>query len=164
MKIIRTLVWLAAADVLSAFIAFTLAASGSGIMKAVSAVCTVGILCCLMAGLAVRTASTDMKQERLSGSAAALREPLSMGIAACAPGVLSWVMLCISRSRFPEYYRWHKLINCFFLQIYNFISPAVGSSALTTGQLAVMGVLTLVPGAVFMLFYTLARRGVFFGD
>ena len=153
MRIPRTLAYLAAADMLSLFVAFTLAVSGSLTAKLLSAACTVGILFCLMAGLAARTAREDIKKN--GGKTTPRRDLLIQAVAASLPSV--------SRTSFPGYYRWHKLLNSFFLQIYNLISPALTSAQLTAGQLAVMGLLALVPGASFLLSYTVVRRKLLSG-
>ena len=161
MRIPRTLAYLAAADMLSLFVAFTLAVSGSLTAKLLSAACTVGILFCLMAGLAAKTAREDIKKN--GGKTAPRRDLLIQAAVASLPSIISWAVLLVSRTSFPGYYRWHKLLNSFFLQIYNLISPALTSAQLTAGQLAVMGILALVPGASFLLSYTVVRRKLLSG-
>jgi len=156
MRILRTFAYLAAADMLSLFVAFTLAVSGSLAARLVSAVCTVGILFCLMAALAAKTAREDMKRQ--GGKTASSRALLIQAAEASLPCIISWAVLLVSRTSFPVYYRWHKLLNSYFLQIYNLISPSLTSAQLTAGQLAVMGLLTLVPGASFLLAAVAVRR------
>ena len=157
MKYLTAVMYTAAADILSLFIAITLASSSSPAMRAVSAVCTVGILCCLLITLAAKTAHADCTAER-TGAGRNRVQPVLMGVLTSLPSVISWIVLYTRAGTASAYYRIHKLINGFFLQIYNFIDSSADCSGLTAGKLGIMGVLALIPAAIFITAYFIARR------
>lgn len=158
MKLLRAAGYIQSADILSLFIAFTLAVSGKLTVKLLSTACTVGILFCFMAALAVKTAKEDIKQERISGKGQTFRDKALMWSYVSIVPVGSWIVLCISRFGFQGYYLVHKLLNAYFIQVYNMLEPGLSSELLTAGQLAVMGALSLVPGTLFMASYFTVRR------
>lgn len=157
MRYLRTLLFLAAADFLSLFIGLTLAGSANPLIRVISAICGAGIMICLMASLALKTAAADLRAERTSGGKTPLLRPAGMAVTALIPPLASWLILRIGAF---DFYRWHKLINGWFIQIYNMINPDAGSSALTDGQIWAMLPLAFVPAAVFGLFYVLGYKGV----
>lgn len=150
MKIFKTLLTVIAADILSLFIGLTLAGSSTVIFRVISAICTVGILVCVLGNFAAKTASADIKSARLSKKKLSPAMPLIMSISASFPAVISWLILRYSDI---DFYRWHKIINGYFIQIYNFINPDASSSALTSGQILAMLPLSFVPAAVFLAGY-----------
>lgn len=147
MKIFKTLLTVFAADVLSLFIGLTLAGSASTLVRIISAVCTTGILICLLGSFAVKSAQSDLKAKRSGKQPEFPFMPLLMGISASVPGIISWLTLKFSEI---DFYRWHKLINGFFLQIYNFINPDASSAALTSEQIWIMLPLAFIPAFVFL--------------
>ena len=157
MRYLRTLLFLAAADFLSLFIGLTLAGSANPLIRVISAICGSGIMICLMASLALKTAAADLKAERISGAEMPLLLPAGMAVTALIPPLASWLILRVGAF---DFYRWHKLINGWFIQIYNMINPDAGSSALTDGQIWAMLPLAFVPAAVFAVFYVLGYRGI----
>lgn len=160
MRYLRTLLFLAAADFLSLFIGLTLAGSANPLIRVISAVCGSGIMICLMASLALKTAASDLKAERTSGTRTPLLLPAGMAVTALIPPLVSWLLLRIGADGLLDFYRWHKLINGWFIQIYNMINPDAASSALTDGQIWAMLPLAFVPAAVFAAFYALGYKGV----
>ncbi len=156
MKLRKAMTYTGAADILSLFIAFTLAVSGRPAFRIASVFCTVGILFCLMAALAVKTAEYEAGRE--SAKKGRMPEPALTGIYVSIVPVISWILLCISRKYFPGYFLVHKLLNASFIQIYNLMTPALSSSELTNGQLALMGLPALVPGAFFIASYIFINR------
>ncbi|MBO4877016.1 MAG: hypothetical protein J5501_03315 [Ruminococcus sp.] len=147
MKLRKAITYIESANILSLFIAFTLAVSGKPAFRIASVFCTVGILFCFMAALAVKTAEKDP-----------CSEPWFTGICVSLVPVASWILLCISRKHFPGYFVVHKLLNACFIQIYNLITPSLSSEQLTAGQLAVMGLLSLVPGIMYISAYFFVSR------
>lgn len=160
MRYLRTLLYLAAADVLSLFVGLTLAGSANPLIRAISAVCGSGIMICLMASLALKTAAADLKDERVSGAKTPLLRPAGMTVTALLPPLASWLILRLSAGTALDFYRWHKLINGWFIQVYNMIQPDASSAALTDGQMWLMLPLAAAPAAVFAVFYVLGCRGV----
>lgn len=156
MRYLRTLLFLAAADFLSLFIGLTLAGSANPLIRVISAICGAGIMICLMASLALKTAAADLRAERASGGKTPLLLPAGMAVTALIPPLASWLILRIGAF---DFYRWHKLINGWFIQIYNMINPDAGSSALTDGQIWAMLPLAFVPAAVFGAFYVIGHNG-----
>lgn len=150
MKIFKTLLTVIAADILSLFIGLTLAGSSSAIFRVISAVCTVGILVCVLGNFAAKTALADIKSARINKKKSSLIMPWIMSISASFPAVCSWLILRYSDI---DFYRWHKIINGYFIQIYNFINPDASSAALTTRQIFAMLPLAFVPAAVFLAGY-----------
>ena len=161
MKYIKALGYIAAADILSLFISLTLASSSSSIIRLISAVGTTGILICLLASFAIRTAKEDLRQERITGTRTRLFVPVSVGAVTSLPALASWILLYISRSTGSfDFYKWHKLLNAYFLQIYNFINSDASVSALSGGQLMAMLGLVFVPFAAFNAAYFLIYKGI----
>ncbi|MBR6580979.1 MAG: hypothetical protein IKK66_06740 [Ruminococcus sp.] len=150
MKIFKTLLTVIAADILSLFIGLTLAGSSTVIFRVISAICTVGILVCVLGNFAAKTALADIKSARLSKKKLSPAMPLIMSISASFPAVCSWLILRYSHI---DFYRWHKIINGYFIQIYNFINPDASSAALTSKEITAMFPLAFVPAAVFLAGY-----------
>ena len=159
MRCIRTLLYIAAADVLALFIGLTLAGSSNPLIRVISAVCGTGIMVCLIASFALRTSYSDLKNERVTGKKTAFAAPAGMAATASLPGLVSWLVLRVTAGSSFDFYRWHKLINGWFLQVFNLIEPDASSSALTDGQIWAMLPLALVPGAVFAAAYLLGYKG-----
>ena len=160
MRFIRTLLYIAAADVLALFIGLTLAGSSNPLIRAVSAVCGTGIMVCLIASFALRTSYSDLRNERVTGKRTSPAAAAGMAATASLPGLVSWLVLRVTAGSSFDFYRWHKLINGWFLQVFNLIEPDASSSALTDGQLWTMLPLALVPGAVFAAAYLLGYKGM----
>ena len=160
MRFIRTLLYIAAADVLALFIGLTLAGSSNPLIRVVSAVCGTGIMVCLIASFALRTSYSDLKNERVTGKRTSPAAAAGMAATASLPGLFSWAVLRMTAGSSFDFYRWHKLINGWFLQVFNLIQPDANSSALTDGQLWTMLPLALVPGAVFAAAYLLGYKGM----
>lgn len=79
-----------------------------------------------------------------------------------APLLISWIILKISHVTGSfDFYRWHKLLNAYFLQIYNFINTNAETASLTSAQVNLMLLLVLIPFIVFTATYFLAYKGVF---
>lgn len=150
MKIFKTLLTVIAADILSLFIGLTLAGSSTVIFRVISAVCTVGILVCVLGNFAAKTALADIKSARINKKKSSLIMPWIMSISASFSAICSWLILRYSDI---DFYRWHKIINGYFIQIYNFINPDASSATLTTGQIFAMLPLAFVPAAVFLAGY-----------
>ncbi|SEL01978.1 hypothetical protein SAMN02910353_01731 [Ruminococcus sp. YRD2003] len=157
MRYLRVLLYLIAADILSLFVGLTLAGSANPLIRVISALCGAGIMLCLMANLALKTAAGDLKDERRSGTKTSLLLPAGMTVTALTVPLASWLVLRIGRF---DFYRWHKLVNGWFIQLYNMIQPDASSAALTSGQIWAMLPLAFAPAAVFAVFYVLGYRGV----
>lgn len=154
MKFLKTLGYAAAADILSLFVNLTLAGSSMTFMKIISAVCTVGILFCFMISHAVRCAKDDCRSERISKTATPALVPAIHGITAMLIPLVSWLLLFVSKATEAfDFYRFHKLINGYFLQIYNLINQNAETSALSMGQIGAMAALIPVPMIVFIAAY-----------
>ena len=161
MKYLKAIGYIAAAEVLSLFVGLTLASSSSTFIRTISAVCTSGILICLMINFAVNTARADLKKERISGNGTNHAVTVTVGITASLPAVISWIVLYISHSSGSfDFYRWHKLLNAYFLQIYNFINPDASTAALSGNQVMVMLSFAAVPCLTFITAYFLVYKGI----
>ena len=161
MKLSKVIVSLIAAEILCFFIDLTLAGSSNPLIRVICAICTAGILCVLLANTAINAAREDMKQERITGKSAGYGGAALAGAVCSAPALISWIVLLVSaNSGKPDFYRWHKLINAPFLQVYNLIEPDASTSALSTGEIMLMLPLVIVPAAAFVTAYILACRDV----
>lgn len=140
----------AAADILALFIGMTLAGSSSDFIRVISAVCTFGILICILGSFANKSAREDVKNQRAGIADTSTVMPWLMGLTASMPGIISWLILRFSSL---DFYRWHKLINGWFLQIYNMINSNASSAALTPQQTMIMLPFAAVPMIVFMVGY-----------
>ena len=164
MKIFKSLAAVVTADILSLFISFTLASSSSVIIRIISVVCSVGILICFLGSFSVKAAKEEVRLERVNDVRMKSCLPFAQGIMASMPALISWIALFISHKSGSFYfYRWHKLINSYFLQIYNFINSDAKTSALTTGQIMLMLVFVFVPmigwTVPFMFAYYKEKKG-----
>lgn len=160
MRYLRTVLFLIAADVLSLFIGLTLAGSANPLIRVISAICGSGVMICLMASFAIKTASDDRKCERTTGVNTQILKPAGMTITALIPTLTSWLVLFLTADGHIDYYRWHKLINGWFIQIYNMIESSASSRDLDLIQIWYMFPLSLVPASIFALFYILAYKGI----
>lgn len=164
MKIIKALCISAACEILCLFIAFTLAGSQMMFMRVLSAVCTTGILVCIMGSNAAKTASADRKQERIQKRSADRITTVLSAVASSALNIMSWAVLYITHSRGEDFYRWHKLLNAPFFQIYNIIEPSASSSSLSGAEISAMLPLSFVPAAVYITAYLLSYKGMLHSD
>ncbi len=161
MRHLKAIGYILASEILSLFIGLTLASSAMTFMKLICAVCTVGILICLMANFAMNTASEDMKKSRTENVKLSPLVPLTTGITASLPALASWIILFVSHKASGfDFYKWHKLLNAYFLQIYNFINSDASSSALTSAQVWLMLPLAVIPFTSYVIVYALTVKGV----
>lgn len=147
MRYINAVLWTVAADILSLFIALTLAGSGNPLIRGISAVCTFGILVCVLGALGAKTASADRKSNKGSASA------IGMGASAAAFPLASWLTLFFTAGSSFDFYRWYKLINGWGLQICNFINSDASANALTRGQIWLMLPVSAAPAWVLTASY-----------
>lgn len=159
MRYMRTLLFLAAAEILSLFIGLTLAGTANPLVRVISAICTSGIMICLMASLALKTVASDRKNKSRKGDYSLLF-PAGMTFTALVPPFVSWIILKITAGGSIDFYRWHKLINGWFLQVYNLIEPDASSAALNSAEIWGMLPLACAPAAVFAVFYALGYKGI----
>ncbi|MCM1006721.1 MAG: hypothetical protein NC485_02135 [Ruminococcus flavefaciens] len=165
MRYLQSLAMVLAADVFSLFIGLTLAGSSMPLVKGISAVCTVSILAVIMADFAVKTAREDIKNKRDLSERKKFASAFGMGFSASLPAFLSWIILYISVScKEFNFYRWHKIINGYFLQIYNFINVDANSAALSKNEVWMMFPLTFIPALVFIIAYILAFKRTLFAE
>lgn len=161
MKYLKAIGYIAAAEVMSLFIGLTLATSSTAVIRFICAVCTIGILVCLLASFGWKSASEDMKRERSEGIKTSPIIPVTVGITSSLPAIISWIILFISHSTGGfDYYKWHKLINAYFLQTYNFINSDASTSALTDTQVMIMLPLVIIPFLAYIIPYALVRKGI----
>lgn len=165
MKILKALgIWLAC-EFFCLFISLTLAGSSSTFMRIICSVCTVGILIVIVFNLAVKEAEKGIKSERVSGRKNSAPMNISAGFSLSAPSAVSWILLYISASgRSFDFYRWHKLINAPFLQIYNLINSNASSAALKISEVWMMFPLIFIHSAVYFTAYFLTFNGIIFTD
>ena len=158
MKYIKAILIVLAADFLSLFVSIPFAASAKTEMKILSLICAVGVLGCMLVSFAAKTARADRKLERTEGKANSLAELGGMCAAITLPSALSWAVLYLSLDGGPDFYRFYKLINAPFLQIYNFIERDASSKALSTGEVLAMLPTVIVPGIIFAFAYLAVYR------
>ncbi|NLT08923.1 MAG: hypothetical protein GXY08_05410 [Ruminococcus sp.] len=160
MRYIKTICMVFAADILALFIGLTLAGSSALPVKIVSAVCGAGILAVILADHAAVTAKKDRKENNGSGAKTAF----FMGATASSPCLLSWGTLRLSLTAGYDYYRVHKVVNGFFIQLLNFIEPDASTKALSTEEIMIMLPLAFVPAAIVIPVYILAYKGFIFSE
>lgn len=161
MKCLKALGFVIAADILCLFIGITLASSSSSFMRFICAVCTVGILICLMASLAMKTAREDLRRERVSGKKNSPVMAAAAGITASIPAAANWVILYISQTSGSfDYYKWHKLLSAYFMPVCNLINDSASTSALVTSEVMVMLPLVVIPFLAYIVPYSLAYKGI----
>lgn len=133
--------WLLA-EILTLFLDLTLAFSGSTLIRLVCGVCTVGILCALMAQGGMSAARTYQKSKKRPSV-------LLLSTVGSAPSLFLWAVLCLSRCGIlaDGFYRWYKLLCAPFLSFSNLFSDSVLASQLPLTGMAVLFVLSLLPGA-----------------
>lgn len=160
MRYFKTICMVMAADIFALFVGFTLAGSSSAAMKTVSGICGVGILAVILVNYSIVCARKDIKDK----AAGAAGTAFLMGASASLPYLVSWGVLALSVRRHFQFYRAHKLINSYFLQILNLIEPDPSSKALSGGELLLMLPLALVPALIACISYLLVRKGLIFTE
>lgn len=160
MRYIKMMCMVFAADIFALFVSFTLAGSSALPVKIISAVCGTGILAVLLINCAADEMKKNMKEKHKSS----IGSIFLMGVSASAACLISWVLLMLSVKRRFEFYRIHKLINGFFIQILNFIEPDASSSALSTGEVMSMLPLAFLPAAIVITTCTLTVKGMIFPE
>lgn len=153
MRYINPLLWTAAADILSLFIALTLAGSANPLIRAVSAICTLSVLVCVIGTLGVKTAAADCKTGKYSPAAA-----VGMALSAASVPLISWLTLFLTAGSDFDFYRWYKLINGWGIQLCNFINPDASASALDIDEILLMIPVSAAPAIVFVFAYTIGRK------
>ncbi|WP_207647089.1 hypothetical protein [Ruminococcus flavefaciens] len=154
MKILNALLRLAASEILCIFIDITFAASGNPFIKFICLVCTVLLMIFVLADFSVKAARADIKFARMSGETVKAAGIFAAGAAVTVPPLVSWIVLYISaKGGSFDYYRWHKLLNAAFLQLYNLINSSANSSDLTGAELAAMLVPVIVPAMAVIIPY-----------
>lgn len=165
MKILKSLgIWLAC-EFFCLFISLTLAGSSSTFIRIICSLCTVGILIVIVSDFAAKEAGKDLKSERLSGRKNSALTNISAGLLLSAPSAVSWFLLYFSVSdRNFDFYRWYKLINAPFLQIYNLINSNASSAALKISEVWTMFPLIFIHSAVYITVYFLTFSEILFTD
>jgi len=157
MKIVKSFLCVVSADILALFINLTLAGSSNPLLRAVCALCTSLILVCLVGSFAMKTAENDLRNERITKKITNPLVTFFTGIMASLPSLVSWLILKFSDT---DFYALHKVINGYFLQIYNFINSDAKSDSLTAVQIYMMFPLVFVPALSFFTPYLLVYKGV----
>ena len=152
MIVLKALARALAAEILCLFINVVLAGSGLPVIRAVCLVCTAGILTVLMADLGIKTAEHGRDKDRT------LRKILAAGAAVTPVPLASWVLLFISAGGGIDWYRWHKLLNAPFLQLYNLIESGASSADLDRGETLLMLPAVIIPAAALILPYIYVCR------
>lgn len=147
-KVLKSVFTVFAADILALFVMFTLAGSSALIVRLISAICGIGVLTAITGSYANKCAEQDNS----------LKNMVVPAVSVSLPGSISWGVLILSVKNKFEYYRWHKLLNGFFIQIFNFIEPDASSSALSFGEIFEMLPLALVPSVIFVTSFFIASK------
>ena len=153
-KILRILLYYAACDIFSLFICLTLASSGSTPMRILCTLLTTGVLASLMLSMGIKLE----KEDKPDSAGAAFRNAALYKRAGCIISEISWIVLLINHFSGGNYYRIHKLVNGWFLPLYNIMDPGISSAPLTGFQLFLMLLLADVPGWLIMGGYIYSCR------
>ncbi len=145
-----------AAELLTLFIAFTLGFSSAVVIRAICAVCTVGILAGMATQAGYSIALSDRKQKRGS-----VMRGLLLGFTASLPFLLCWGLLLLAKlGTLPaEFYRTYKLLCAPFMAVCNLFSADISVQMLPAAGLCVLAALSLVPMAAVCIAYEMTRRG-----
>lgn len=148
----------AAAEVLCLFLALTLSAVGGSLLRLVSMVCTLGMLCCLCINYGWNRAKEDQKQKC---DGVIWRGAVYGGVVSL-PYILCGVFLCLARAGVVSAsgYRWYKLADAPFLQLCNLFSQDITALSLTWGETVFLALCNLLPLVVVWLTYVLCQKGV----
>ena len=151
----KLLGWTVAAEILSLFIALTLA-SELAVMRVVCAVCTVGILLSLMAQGGHSAAVADHRAHRETG----VLRPIALGITAVLPHLLLWGMLMAARCEIlpDDSYRLYKLLDAPFLPVCTLLSTGVSTASVPTAGLFVLLALSLLPFPAVVIAYCRTKK------
>lgn len=152
MKFIRSLGTYLAADFLCLFVGFTLAISASIFFRIASIIFTSAIMFSLLGSFAYKSAVEDRRTERTNNTKTPVTDTFLMAAGASFISIASWCILLASVLSDFEFYRWHKLLNSGFIQLFNFICRDASSSALSTAQVFIMLPLALMPGICTYIF------------
>jgi len=139
---------------LSMSIGAFLGGGDSPMIRVVSSLFTVGLLCVFVGNCGLKDAETDKKSGTSSTGSAAM-----VSGAAALPTMLSWIVLIITKPFAGGFYRIFKLINGWGFQLCNLINRSASSKDLTPGQTALLAALIIVPALVYWCFYASVRMG-----
>jgi len=146
----KALLYLAAADILSLFVCFTLASSGMLFMRIICAFCTIGIMAGIIADLAVKTAENDLKAAKKEEKK---HSPFPLAFITSMPSLISWAILKYSLVSGADFYRFYKLINGWCLQLFNIINSSSSTADLSEKEVLIMLPTTFLPSIVFIITY-----------
>ena len=103
-------------------------------MRILCTLLTTGVLASLMLNLGINLAKED-KPDGI-GSAFSMAALYKQGV--CVIPEVSWIILLVNHFREGDYYRLHKLINGWFLPLFNIMDSGISSAPLTGFQLFLM--------------------------
>ncbi|MCR4889738.1 MAG: hypothetical protein K5979_11265 [Ruminococcus sp.] len=158
MRYIKILAYLASADILSLFVCISLAPFSGTFMRVISALCSTGIMICMLIAAAEKTAENDVKYCRREKKKISFACMTAMGTTASAVPFISWLILRLTADGKINFYTCHKLINGWFLPVYRYINPDAYAKNLTDTQIWLMLPLSFVPAIVFIIAYRFALK------
>ena len=91
MRYIKILAYLASADILSLFVCISLAPFSGTFMRVISALCSTGIMICMLVAAAEKTAENDAKYCRREKKKISFACMTAMGTTASAVPFISWL-------------------------------------------------------------------------
>lgn len=139
---LKSFLYLAAADILSLFVCFTLAGSGMVFMRIICTFCTMGIMFGVIADFAVKTAESDIKATKKDNKK---RSPFPIAFIISLPSLASWAVLRYSLRSGLDFYRFYKLINGWCLQLLNLINSSSVTADLSEKEVLIMFPITFFP-------------------
>jgi len=155
MKIPKALLRLAVSEILCLFIDITFAVTGNMLIRSICLICTVGVMTAVLADFSMKEAKKDIKAAGMKGEDIKKAGIFAAGAAVTVPPLVSWILLYISSNGGSfDYYRWHKLLNAQFLQLYNIINSSIHAAELTKSELAFMLVPVAFPALALVIPYT----------
>ena len=145
------------AEALCLFLTLTLAVFHGTPVRAVSTICTIGVLICLCVNFAVRRGREDQRSKREDTARRGLLFSAMIGL----PYLLLGIALILARAGvLPDtFFRWYKLLDAAFWQLCNIMSIDVQVSLLRWPQVIVLAVLNLIPPAAVWISYRLTLTG-----
>lgn len=148
-----------AADFMCIFVASVFAAASGTAAKVLSLIFTVSLLLIMLGSFTFKEVSGDMRKERAENRRAQFSDTAGIIAGSSAVSVISWMILLISKTAGADLYRWHKLLNAGFLQLYNLINPDASSDSLSMAQIMIMLLPAIVPAVFTACLCMLIRKG-----
>lgn len=146
------------AELLCLFLVFSLGLMNNIVFRLLSLVCCLGIMICLVVNFTINC----HKATKEAGTDKGVLPIVFTGLAASLPYLTLYLLLLASKADIlPDaFYRFYKILNAPSINLINFISSDILSSALSVLQLILLLLIALIPMTAGCITYYHCRKGI----